>query len=111
MSRHSVVTVVEGSLTSAFVQLEGFDIDLAYDGQRTYQSTDLLDIDSALNLTFHGIGIAFARWTISITLDESERPLFKQSGTIPFDNESILKVAIPLSGLNTDDIEILEGES
>jgi len=110
MSRHTVVTVIEGSLTSVFVQLEGFDIGLSYDGQKTYMSTDLLDIDGALNVTFHGIGISFAKWTITITLDGAEKPLFKQSGTVPFYNESILKVAIPLSGSDSADFQLQEEE-
>lgn len=96
MSKHKVHTEIEGFLTSLFVSLEGFEIGLAYDGDKTYQSTDLLEIDEALNLVFHGRGIAFANWKITITLDDGEEPLFKRSGFLTLDNESILKEGIPL---------------
>lgn len=94
MSQHKVFTVVEGDLTSLFVSLEGFEIGMAYDGDSTYQSTNLLNIDGALNLIFHGRGIAFAKWKISVTLDDDDEPLFKHSGQLTLDNESILKEAI-----------------
>lgn len=94
MSQHKVLTVVEGDLTSLFVSLEGFEIGMAYDGDSTYQSTNLLNIDGALNLIFHGRGIAFAKWKITITLDDGDEPLFKRSGQLTLDNESILKEAI-----------------
>lgn len=96
MSQHKVTTVVEGYLTSLFVSLEGLEIDLSYDGDQTYQSTDLLNIDDTLNLIFHPRGIAFAGWTITITLDDAEEPLFKRSGQLSLHNESLLNEAIPM---------------
>lgn len=94
MSKQKVLTVVEGDLTSLFVSLEGFEIGMAYDGDSTYQSTNMLNIDGALNLVFHGRGIAFAKWKITITLNDGNEPLFKKSGQLTLDNESILKEAI-----------------
>jgi len=96
MSKHKVRTEVEGFLTSVFVSLEGFEIGLSYDGDKSYQSTDLLEIDEALNLVFHGRGIAFADWKINITLDDNEEPLVQRSGHLTLDNECILKEGIPL---------------
>ena len=94
MSQHRVFTEVVGDLTSMFVSLEGLEIGMSYDGDQTYQSTNLMDIDGALNLVFHGRGIAFAGWKISLTLDDAAEPLFKHSGQLTIDNESILKEAI-----------------
>jgi len=102
MSKHRVLTIVEGDLTSLFVSLEGFEIGMAYDGDSTYQSTNMLNIDGALNLVFHGRGIAFAKWKITITLDDGSEPLFKRSGQLTLDNESILKEAIAVPADSDD---------
>lgn len=96
MSKHTVSTVVEGTLTSLFVSLEGVEIGLAFDGDKTFQSTDVLDIDDTLNLVFHPRGVAFTKWNIAITLDDANEPLFKRAGQLPLDNEIILKEAIPM---------------
>jgi len=94
MSQHKVFTEIVGDLTSLFVSLEGFEIGMSYDGDQTYQSTNVLDIDGALNLVFQGRGIAFAGWKLTLTLDDAAEPLFKRSGQLTIDNESILKEAI-----------------
>lgn len=94
MQQHMLETRVEGFLTSLFVSLEGFEIGMAYDGIKTYRSTDLIEIDGALNLTFHGVGIAFAKWKISVGFLGDEAPFFERSGRISIDNESIVKEAI-----------------
>ncbi|PYS81513.1 MAG: hypothetical protein DMF67_16555 [Acidobacteria bacterium] len=103
MSKHKVVTVVEGVITSLFVSLEGFEIGMSYDGDKTYQSTDVLDMDDALNIVFHPRGIAFAQWKITVTLDDANEPLFKRSGQLTLDNESILKEAIPVPASDDSD--------
>ena len=95
MSEHKVDTVVEGTLTSLFVKLEDTEIGLSHNGD-SFSSSDTLNIDGPLNLTFHARGFAFTAWKISITLDDGDEPLFKESGHLTIDNESILKKAIPL---------------
>lgn len=95
MSEHKVDTVVEGTLTSLLVTLEDKKLNLARDGN-TRSSTDTFDIDGPLNLTFHARGIAFSAWKITITLDDGAEPVFKKSGHLTIDNESILKEAIIL---------------
>lgn len=95
MSQHRVDTFVEGTLTDLFVSLEGTEIGLSRNGD-TFRSSDTLNIDGPLNLTFQARGIAFAAWQINITLDGGSEPLFKRSGFLSIDNESLLKEAIPL---------------
>lgn len=97
MSQHRVDTLVEGTLTDLFVELEGTEIGLTRNGD-TFRSTDTLNIDGPLNLSFHARGIAFTAWKLSITLDGASEPLFKKSGLLTIDNESILKDAIPIPG-------------
>jgi hypothetical protein len=103
MSKHKVLTIVEGDLTSLFVSLEGFEIGMSYDGDSTYQSNNVLEIDGALNLVFHGRGVSFAQWKITITLDDGGEPLFKRSGKLTLDNESILKEAITMRSDSDND--------
>jgi hypothetical protein len=99
MSEHKIDTVVEGTLTSLLVRLEGKKLGLSRDGE-TFTSSKVLDIDGPLNLVFHARGIAFSAWKITITLDDGEEPVFKKSGHLTIDNESILKEAIILPGVD-----------
>lgn len=93
---HKFRTVIDGYLTSLFLSLEGHPIKLSYDGDHTYQSTDVLDVDEALNIVFHGRGAAFSSWALSITVDDGDEPFYKRNGKIDLSNESIVKEAVTM---------------
>jgi hypothetical protein len=95
MSQHDIEVVVEGGLLSVYVSLEDQEIGLTRVGD-TFTFEGTLEIDSALNLTFHAIGVPFTDWSIAITLDDADEPLFEDSGQLTLDGEIILKRAIPV---------------
>jgi hypothetical protein len=95
MSQHEIFTEVEGDLLALFVSLQGNEIAMSRDGD-TFQNTTTLDLTDTLNLVFHARGIAFAKWKIAITLDDADTPIFKKSGKLTIDNESIVKKTISL---------------
>ncbi len=94
--KHKVAVEVTGHFTSVFVQLEGVEIGLSFDGDKTWKATKELEIVGDLDLVFEVRGLNGTQWTISITLDDAEKPTFKKSGTIEHDNRYFLKVSIPV---------------
>jgi hypothetical protein len=95
--KHKVAVEIMGYVTSAFVQLEGLDIGLSYDGDKTWKATKELEIVGDLDLVFKVRGLNGTDWTISITLDDTAKPTFKESGTIQVKNYSLLKKSIPVN--------------
>lgn len=94
MSLRKITTLVEGDLFSVFVFLEGFQIDLNFDGNETYQSTNTVNVDGLLDLTFHAFGVPTAEW--KITLSEGGNTLSEDEGAIGKFNQSVLVKAIEL---------------
>src|ERR1044072_1761300 len=67
MSKIKIETVVVGFLFDAQVWLEGQETKLAYDGNDTRKSTDIVDVnDNELNITFHAVGVAGTDWHLTI---------------------------------------------
>jgi hypothetical protein len=94
--KHKIELEVTGYVTSVFVQLEEFEITLAYDGDKTYKATKELEIKGDLDLVFKVRGWNGTDWTIAITLDDDEKPVFKKAGTIEKKTYSLLKKSITL---------------
>ena len=94
MSKRKITTVVKGDLFSVFVFLEGFQIDLNFDGNETYRSTNTVDVDGLLDLTFQAFGVPTAEW--KITLSEGGNELSEDEGAIGKFNQSVLVKAIEL---------------
>lgn len=98
MSQHTITSVIEGDLFAVLLFLEGESIDLSYNGSDTYQSTNNIDVNGALNVAFQARGVAFAQWTITITADGNE--VLEDSGMIGAGGQSVLvtAVSVPESG-------------
>ncbi len=93
---HKVEVEVTGSFTSVFVKIEGFEISLVDDGKKTYKGTREIDIVDDFLLVFQVKGFNGSDWSISVTLDDADKPIFKKPGTIEKDNSSFLKETIKI---------------
>ena len=93
-------TQVIGYLFDAQVWLEGQETTLSYDGDHTWKSTDLVNVEGDLNITFHGVGIADAQWEFTITQlrpEDERKELYKKDGSIRSTGHSIIIDSTPLS--------------
>lgn len=93
-----VQTTITGFLFSAQVWLEGREISLSYDGNKTWTSTDMVDVsDGILNMIFHGQGLAGTDWTLNIDRIEPDKNLFKNAGSITATGHSLVADAVKIS--------------
>ena len=96
--KKKLITTVTGYMTSLYVELNGLEIGMGYDGIHTYQSTDSVDINSGfLNIVFQCNGFNGTDWSISISEEASDKPLFQKKGTITSGNTSIIKEQIKIN--------------
>jgi hypothetical protein len=86
--------------------LDGKDIQLSYDGEKTYASTDLFEIQDTIILQWIGRGLSFQEWTITLdvakqkpngTFEKSKS--WSEDGQIPQGGSSQLYREIPLDSL------------
>jgi len=98
MSLIKVETVVVGYLFDAQVTLEGQETQLAYDGDKTRRSTDIIEInDNELEIAFHGVGVAGTEWQLTITqLEPVERTLYEREGAIKSTGHSLVLDSVVL---------------
>lgn len=98
MAKLKIETVVVGFLFDAQVWLEGQETKLAYDGNDTRSSTDIVEVnDNELNITFHGVGVAGTDWHLTITeVEPTERKLYDREGAIKSTGHSLITDSIPL---------------
>ena len=92
MSLIKVETVVVGYVFDAQVSLEGQQTQLAYDGDKTRRSTDVVEVnDNELEITFHAVGVAKTEWNLTITqLEPVERKLYDLDGSIRSTGHSLV---------------------
>jgi hypothetical protein len=94
MKQVKVVTEVVGYLFDAQVWLEGIETKLAYDGDKTRKSTDIVETaDDQLEITFHGVGIADTEWELTLTqikADGTSKDLYKKKGSIRSTGHSLI---------------------
>jgi hypothetical protein len=78
--------------------LEGQEIDFGYDGNETWQSTDLIDVkDSILNIQFHARGLSGTDWKLEIVeLEPNQLNLYKNSGKIGPTGHSLFADAVKI---------------
>jgi len=75
--RYKVKSVLEGYLTSYYYFLEGRSIFLSYDGDRTYLSTDYLDIPgNKLDIAMQVFGYDGAAWKLKLVITKDEDPKY-----------------------------------
>lgn len=98
MSHIKVETVVVGYLFGAQVSLEGQATQLAYDGDKTRKSTDVIEIkDNELEIVFHGVGVATTEWQLTVTqLEPVERKLYDREGAIKSTGHSLVMDSVVL---------------
>ena len=85
--------------TSVFVQLEGSEIGLAYDGDKLYRATkEIIIADCVLDLVFQCNGFNGTDWEISVILNDAQKPLFKKKGSILKKNFSLIRESIKIPG-------------
>ena len=98
MSKIKIETVVIGFLFDAQVWLEGQETKLAYDGNDTRKSTDIVEVsDNELNIVFHGVGVAGTDWHLTITeLEPTEKELYDRKGAIKSTGHSLIMDSVPL---------------
>lgn len=92
MSQIKLETVVVGYLFDAQVLLEGQETKLAYDGDKTRKSTDVVEVnDNELEITFHGVGVAGTEWLLVVTqLEPTKKTLYKREGAIKSTGHSLV---------------------
>jgi hypothetical protein len=94
-----IQTQVVGFLFDAQVWLEGQETRLSYDGVKTRQSTDLINVtDDKLSITFHGVGMPTSEWELTIVqLEPDERELYKRKGSIRSTGHSLIMHEIDIA--------------
>jgi hypothetical protein len=94
-----VQTTVVGYLLDADVWLENQQINLSHDGNKTWQSTDLINVnDGVLNVVFHGRGVAGTDWGVVVSqLAPAKKELIKDGGTIQANGHSLVPYAAPIA--------------
>ncbi|SRR5258705_1993967 len=99
MAKLKIETQVVGYLFDAQVWLEGQETKLAYDGDKTRKSTDVIEVnDDELNLTFHGVGIAGTDWELTIIeLHPDKKELYKRKGAIKSTGHSLIMDSVKLT--------------
>ena len=91
MANVKVRTEVVGFLFDAQVWLEGNEITLSYDGNKTWQSTDVVDVDGNLDILFHGVGVAGTDWTLTIKeLEPKKKDLYERKGMTQSNGHSLV---------------------
>jgi hypothetical protein len=90
VSVYQVQSTITGVFTNMDLALDGKRILLSYDGDQTYQSTDLFDLTGNLILQWLGIGLSFQAWTITLLVSARQADgsfgaakKWTKSGTIP----------------------------
>ena len=68
MAIYRVQTSIDGVFTSMDFALDGKRIQLAYDGNRGYQSIDLFDLSGNLVVQWIGVGLSFQDWKITLQI-------------------------------------------
>lgn len=98
MPKLKLETVVVGYLFDAQVLLEGKETKLAYDGDKTRRSTDVIEVnDNQLEITFHGVGVAGTEWLLVVTqLEPTEKTLYKREGAIKSTGHSLVFDSVDL---------------
>jgi|SRR5450756_1171696 len=106
MSVYRVKTSISGVFTNMDLLLHAKKIMLSYDGNESYQSTDLFDLSSPLVLQWIGIGLSYQTWNITLliaaqkpdnTFDVDKK--WTMDGSIPPDGGSQLYKSIDISTL------------
>ena len=98
MPKIKIETIVVGFLFDAQVWLEGQETKLAYDGNDTRKSTDIVDVnDNELNITFHAVGVAGTEWHLTINeLQPAQKELYDREGEIKSTGHSLIMDSVPL---------------
>jgi hypothetical protein len=95
--KNKLITIVTGYMTSIYVELNGLEIGMSYDGKSTYQSTDTIELNNGyLKIVVQCNGFNGTDWSITITEENADKPIFKKSGTITNNNTSIIKETIKI---------------
>jgi len=97
MSEIKVRTEVVGFLFDVQLWLEGNPIALSYDGNKTWKSTDILDVEGNLNISFHAVGVAGTDWVLTIVeLEPKKKDLYKKEGTTQSTGHSFIADSVPV---------------
>jgi hypothetical protein len=106
MAVYRVQSTIDGVFTSTDLVLEGKDIQLSYDGDHTYKSTDLFDLRDTITLQWVGRGLSFQEWTITLDVSKqksdgsfAKSKSWSEDGQIPQGGSSGLHREIPLDSL------------
>jgi hypothetical protein len=99
MAKLKTETLVVGYLFDAQVWLEGQETKLAYDGDKTRKSTDVIEInDDELRINFHGVGVAGTEWELTINeLQPTKRQLYNRKGAIKSTGHSLIEDSVELT--------------
>jgi hypothetical protein len=98
MPIYRVKTTITGVFTSMDLVLDGKDIDLAYDGNQTYSSTDLFDLNDKLILQWVARGLSFQSFKIVLAISKkkddgsfTKAKNFEEEGEIPGGSAATLR--------------------
>ncbi len=97
--KYKVVIEVKTYATSTFVQLEGYKVSLAYNGNDLWKATKVIDVtDGVLDVVFQCNGLNGTDWGIALMLNNDKKPILEKNGTIMKKNYSLIIESIPLPG-------------
>lgn len=92
MSVIKIRSEVAGFLLNVQLWLEGHEIGLSYDGDKAYQSTDVIDVkDGKLNILLHLQAVSGTDWAFAIVeLEPNQKNLYATKGTIGPNGNSLI---------------------
>jgi len=102
--KYRIVTVFEGYVFDVVLELEGSSIKLSYDGDKTWKSTDDIQVeDGILDLLMICKGLNGTDWKLSLTILGQSKPLYEKSSEIVKKKYSYLSEEIEMPGDDEDD--------
>ena len=99
---YRVESTLEAYVTSAYLFLEGDTIQLSYDGESTYRSTDFLEIDDGtLDVVLRVYGLNGTGWTFKLAITrpgyDGYKKEYEKQGHIIRNQTDLLKEDVNLA--------------
>jgi hypothetical protein len=96
-----VISQLKGYFTSAYLFLEGQTIQMAYDGDNLYKSTDIIDVkDNNIDIVLRVNGLNGTAWTLELNISNYEDSTYKkeysENGKIEKNQTSLLNTTVKL---------------
>ena len=77
--KYRITSELEGYFTSVYLLLEGKSIHMSYDGEKTYRSTDYVEVvDDNLDVMMRVYGLNGTAWVLRIAVTRDDSPSYRK---------------------------------